>query len=50
VIRATGNLKFDFTTNGRGCTGWVLDQYELFGKKGLVESGVDLKDVLEQEW
>lgn len=50
AIVAAGHSKFDFTTNGRGCTGWVLDQYELFAKEGFIESEFDLKGVMEQEW
>lgn len=41
VIIAAGNHEYDFTTEGRGCTGWMLDQYRLFLANGLIRSGFD---------
>ena len=36
AIIDAGNHEYDFTTEGRGCTGWILDQYHLFLQLGLV--------------
>lgn len=50
AIIAAGNDEYDFTTEGRGCTGWMLDQYRLFLQKGLIQPGSDLEDAIAQAW
>ncbi|TPX07621.1 uncharacterized protein E0L32_010720 [Thyridium curvatum] len=42
AIVAAGHHEYDFTTEGRGCTGWMLDQYRLFLQNGLIRSGFDV--------
>jgi hypothetical protein len=39
AIIAAGNDEYDFTTEGRGCAGWMLDQFRLFLHQGLIQSG-----------
>ncbi|KAH7342977.1 hypothetical protein BKA65DRAFT_505300 [Rhexocercosporidium sp. MPI-PUGE-AT-0058] len=49
IINA-GNHQYDFTTEGRGCTGWILDQYRLFLQLALIPPGHDLERAVGQEW
>ncbi|KAL5331936.1 hypothetical protein ACEPPN_001476 [Leptodophora sp. 'Broadleaf-Isolate-01'] len=49
IINA-GNHQYDFTTEGRGCTGWILDQYHLFLQLALIPPGHDLEKAVGQEW
>ncbi|PVH75824.1 hypothetical protein DL98DRAFT_314793 [Cadophora sp. DSE1049] len=49
IINA-GNHQYDFTTEGRGCTGWILDQYHLFLQLALIPHGHDLERAVGQEW
>ncbi|KAH7419698.1 hypothetical protein BKA64DRAFT_651429 [Cadophora sp. MPI-SDFR-AT-0126] len=49
IINA-GNHQYDFTTAGRGCTGWILDQYHLFLQLGLISPGQDMEMAVGQEW
>ena len=50
AIIAAGNDEYDFTTEGRGCTGWMLDQYRLFVQQGLLQPGYNLESALTQAW
>lgn len=50
IINA-GNHEYDFTTEGRGCTGWILDQFHLFQQLGLIPPEFDaLKRAIKFEW
>src|SRR5260370_1444283 len=50
IINA-GNHEYDFTTQGRGCTGWMLDQYHLFLQRGLIQPGEnDMESAINMQW
>jgi hypothetical protein len=38
IFRAD-NHRYEFTQQGRGCTGWMRDQFALFARDGLLLSG-----------
>ncbi|EPE35579.1 hypothetical protein GLAREA_11279 [Glarea lozoyensis ATCC 20868] len=43
--------EYDFTTEGRGCTGWILDQYHLFLRQGLIPPKFDaIESAINMEW
>lgn len=51
TIVNAGNHEYDFTTEGRACTGWILDQYHLFTKKGLIQPGFDaIEEAIQLQW
>ncbi|KAF8863055.1 hypothetical protein BDZ45DRAFT_670672 [Acephala macrosclerotiorum] len=50
VIINEGNHLYDFTTRGRGCTGWILDQFILFEHHHLIPGGYNLEEVIGQQW
>jgi hypothetical protein len=50
VIINEGNHLYDFTTRGRGCTGWILDQFNLFEHHNLIPGGHNLAEVISQQW
>jgi len=50
AIIDASNHEYDFTTEGRGCTGWILDQYHLFLRLALIPPGYDLESMVSQEW
>jgi hypothetical protein len=50
LIINEGNHLYDFTTIGRGCTGWMLDQFILFEQYQLIPSGHNLAEVIAQQW
>ncbi|OIW24507.1 hypothetical protein CONLIGDRAFT_99114 [Coniochaeta ligniaria NRRL 30616] len=39
AIVAAGNHRYEFSREGRGCTGWVRDQFYLFVETGLLPPG-----------
>lgn len=39
AIVQADNHRYEFTREGRGCTGWVRDQFHLFAQVGLLPSG-----------
>lgn len=50
IINA-GNHEYDFTTEGRGCTGWMIDQYRLFLQQGLIQPGFDaIEEAINLQW
>lgn len=50
IINA-GNHEYDFTTEGRGCTGWILDQYRLFSQSALIRPGFDaIENAINLQW
>ncbi|CZR55246.1 uncharacterized protein PAC_05133 [Phialocephala subalpina] len=50
VIINEGNHLYDLTTRGRGCTGWILDQFILFEHYHLIPGGYNLAKVIGQQW
>lgn len=40
VVEA-GNHRYEFTQAGRGCSGWIRDQFYLFVQRGLIPSGYE---------
>jgi hypothetical protein len=51
AIIDAGNHEYDFTTQGRGCTGWMLDQYDLFVGLGFIQPGPQLlENAIKKEW
>lgn len=50
IINAN-NHEYDFTTGGRGCTGWMLDQWELFTQMSLIRPEFTaIKDIINKGW
>ncbi|KAK3943429.1 hypothetical protein QBC46DRAFT_307500 [Diplogelasinospora grovesii] len=51
AIMDAGNHEYDFTTEGRGCTGWIIDQYRLFDQLDLIQPGFDaIETAIALEW
>lgn len=52
TIVNTGNHHYEFTREGRGCTGWVRDQFYLFVEMGLLPPGreQDVETALTSAW
>ncbi|KAK1768089.1 hypothetical protein QBC33DRAFT_569131 [Phialemonium atrogriseum] len=52
AIIANDNHRYEFTQDGRGCTGWVLDQFHLFMRAGLLPPGRehDLEEAVNTAW
>lgn len=46
------NHRYEFTQAGRGCTGWMGDQYLLFVQQGLLQPGYErqVEEAMNQEW
>jgi len=44
--------RYEFTQAGRGCTGWMRDQFYLFVQQGLLEAGYEeqVEYALNHEW
>ena len=44
--------RYEFTQAGRGCTGWMRDQFLLFVQRGLLEPGheAQVEEAIAQEW
>lgn len=51
AIVDAGNHEYDFTAEGRGCTGWILDQFHLFVRLSLIRPGLDgLETAINMQW
>ncbi|KAJ9155573.1 hypothetical protein NKR23_g1754 [Pleurostoma richardsiae] len=46
------NHRYEFTQAGRGCTGWMRDQFFLFVQQGLLQPGYErqIEEAMTQEW
>lgn len=52
VVVDADSHRYEFTQAGRGCTGWIRDQFRLFAQRGLLQPGYEaqVEQALTQEW
>lgn len=52
AIIAAGHHRYEFTRDGRGCTGWVRDQFYLFVEMGLIPPGWEqqIESAMTKAW